>query len=77
MFEWIFVLQLILHKDVLSLGLKCQSNSVVTSTVMKRRKSDENTKTLSWFVITKVYSLLHLLVVVEKRETEYELSRLL
>ena len=36
-------------------------------------KSDKH-KTLSWFVNTKVHLLLHLLVVVEKKETEYELS---
>ena len=57
-----------------ALRYKCQLYLVVASTVMKRR-SDEHSKTPSWYINTKVYSLLHILVVVVKRETEYELSR--
>ena len=36
------------------------------------RKKDAHTKNPSWFANTKVYSLPHILVVVRKRETEYE-----
>ena len=51
---------------------KCQLELMITSTMMKR--SDEYTKTLSCFINIKAYSLLHILVAVEKRETEDELS---
>ena len=37
-----------------------------------KRRNDKRTKTPSWFANRKVYLLLHLLVVVEKRETSYE-----
>ena len=39
----------------------------MTSTVMKSR-SDEHRKTPTWFANTKVYSLLHFLLIVVKRE---------
>ena len=39
---------------------------------MKNTKSDEHTKTQSSFTNIKIHSLLHLLVVVEKREAAYE-----
>ena len=58
--------------NYVALPCKCQSDLVIT-TMMKRR-SGKHTKTSSWFVNTKVDSLLHILVVVKKKETEYELS---
>ena len=53
-----------------ALHLKCQSNPRCNLTV---RKSDEHTKTLSWFINTKVYLLLHFLEVIKKRETAYKI----
>ena len=53
-----------------ALHRKCQPDLVIIFTVMKR--SVEHTKTSSWFVNIKLFSLLHILVVVEKRETKYE-----
>ena len=54
-----------------ALRCKCLSGFVITSSVMKRRSSDKHSKAPSWFVNTKVYLLLNILVVVEKRETEW------
>ena len=53
---------------------KCLSDLVITSIGMKRR-TDEHSKTWFWFVNTQVYSLLHIFVVDEKRETMHELAR--
>ena len=74
--KWMFVL-LLHHRHLhhimsnrsicVALRHKCQSDLMVTSTMMKRR-SDEHTKTQSWFINKK---FIHL-IVVEKRETEYE-----
>ena len=36
------------------------------------RKNDEHAKSPSWFTNSKAYLLLHILVIVEKRETVYE-----
>ena len=49
---------------------KCQSDLVITPTVMKR--SDEHAKPLLGLRIQKFFWLLHPLVVVEKRGTGYE-----
>ena len=39
------------------------------------KRGDEYTKTSFWFANANIYSLLRFLLIVEKRETEYELSR--
>ena len=54
------------ESQCVELHLKCQLDLVVTSAVMKRNA--EHTKIPSWFIDTKDYLLLHLLVVIEKRE---------
>ena len=76
-----FVLVPTRRKDIcttMSNGFKCIAMSKVSVGPcfnLAGRKSNEHTKIPSWFVNTKVYSLLHFLVVVERRETEHELSQ--
>ena len=49
--------------------------SVSQTTVITSEKKWRTHKTPSWFANTWIYSLLHLLVVVEKREIEYGKKR--
>ena len=78
-FQYIFVvvlllvLLLLLCIDICTTmlnGFMCQLDLEITC-----QKIDECTKTLSWFANTKVYSLLHILVVIRERERERERER--
>ena len=51
---------------------KSQVDIVVTYTMMKRKRINEDAKKSFWHLNTKVYALLHLLIVIQKRETAYE-----
>ena len=52
-----------------ALYLECQSDPHFNCTMRKKWWTH---KTLSWFANRKIYLLLHLLVVIEKKETEHE-----